>query len=145
MHYVKIDETSGEVSWDAYFDYLRTARGQFPAALYSYAAEWEHYSLDGANSLHDAWLVGASFAYNAKEIVLEFLAAKQDRRFHLRYIATASYALNLAVEYRSGDRDVLAHEFRVEDRLIVHEIVFSNRHTILVRAQDIIPTIDRLS
>jgi len=41
------------------------------------------------------------------------------------------------VEYRLGDYDVLAHEFRIEGGLIVHEIVFSNQRAITVIAETV--------
>jgi hypothetical protein len=63
MKYVEIDEETQTVSWERYFDYLRSAQQQFPPELYSYAIAWEHYALDSKSSLHDAWLLSARFAY----------------------------------------------------------------------------------
>jgi hypothetical protein len=145
MKYVEIDAQTGEVFWDGYFEYLRSARQQFPSDLYSYAVNWDHYSLDGTNSLHDAWLVGARFAHKAQDVTLEFLGARHDRKFTLRYSAVESYALDLSVEYRSGDRDVFVHEFLADKGLISHEIVFSNRKSIVIRSRNVMPTIDVLS
>lgn len=85
MKYVNVDKLTGEITWDAYFEYLRSARGHFPAALYSYAIDWEHYSLDGKNSLHDAWLVSVQIGYRSREITLEFLGARQDRKHLFTY------------------------------------------------------------
>jgi hypothetical protein len=145
MKYVHIDAQTGEVNWDDYFEYLRSVREQFPSDLYSYALSWEHYSLDGENSLHDAWLVGAQFGYKAQDVSLEFIGARHDRRLTFQYLAVESYVFDLSVEYRFGDRDVFAHEFRMDDELVTHEIVFSNRKSVLVRSQSIVPTVDVLS
>ncbi len=145
MQYVKIDDETGEVLWDDYFAYVRAARTEFPAALYAFASNWDHYSLDGANTLHDAWLSGTSFDHKLKGVVLEFLAARHDRKIRFQYVTVAALAFNLDVEFRWGDRDVLAHEFRIEGGLVVHEIAFSKGDHILVRAGNVIPTVETLS
>ena len=145
MKYVHIDAQTGKVNWDDYFEYLRSVREQFPSDLYSYAVSWERYSLDGGNSLHDAWLVGAQFGYKAQDVSLEFIGARHDRRLTFQYLVVESYEFDLSVEYRLGDRDVFAHEFRMDGELISHEIVFSNRKSILIRSQNVVPTVAVLS
>jgi hypothetical protein len=138
MKYVEIDEHTGTVSWARYFEYLRSVQQQFPAELYSYAIEWQHYALDSASSLHDAWLVCAQFAYRDRELTLEFLGPYHDRSHVLKYVGVKSYAFDILVQYRLGDYDVLAHEFRIDDGRIVHEIVFSNRRNIVVTAENVL-------
>lgn len=145
MKYVDVDNLTGEVTWDAYFDYLRSIRDRFPAALYSYAIDWEHYSLDGKNSLHDAWLVSVQIGYRNREIILEFLGARQDRKHIFTYSEVEQYRIDLEVTYNRGDRDVLAHEFTMDDRRLVHEIVFSNERAISVSATTIVPRTEVLS
>lgn len=145
MKYVEIDEGTGEVTWDAYFEYLRSIRGGFPVALYSYASDWGHYSLDGTNSLHDAWLVSVQIGFRNREITLEFVGPRHDRKHVFTYLGVERYRFDLNVTYKQGDRDVLAHEFTVDDRWIVHEIVLSNRQSIAVSAMNIMPRTEMLS
>src|SRR4051812_722454 len=111
MKYVDIDERTGEVTWDAYFDYLRTVQGRFPAALYAYAIDWQHYSLDGVDSLHDGWLTSVQVGFRKREVTLEFLGARHDRKHIFTYIDVERYAIDMDVSYKHGDRDVLVHEF----------------------------------
>ena len=145
MKYVEVDDRTGVVSWDAYFEYLRTIQKRLPAELYSYAINWEHYSLDGKNSLHDAWLIGIQFANREKEVSLELLGARHDRKLLFKYVDVQGYLLDLDVEYKRGDRDVLAHEFRIEHGVIVHDVLFSNKKSILIRAMNVIPATESLS
>jgi hypothetical protein len=145
MKYVEVDPHTGDVSWDAYFEYLRAVREDFPPELYSYAANGEHYCLDGRNSLHDAWLIGVQFGYRAQEVVLAFLGAWHDRKHVLTYVGVETYALDIDVQYRSGDRDIVIHEFRVDDGLVTHEIVFSTGKSIVIRSRNVIPTTEVLS
>jgi hypothetical protein len=144
MKYVDIDPIAGSVTWDRYFEYLRQAERQFPEALHRYALDWDHYSLDGANSLHDAWLVGIQWSYRGlQQVTLEFLGARHDRRHVLRYDGVKFYSLDLTVEYQHGDRDVMAHEFRIEQGGITHEVLFANNKRILVTADAIHPQVVR--
>jgi hypothetical protein len=145
MKYVEFDPRSGAVTLDAYFEYLRSVRQEFPADLYSYAANREHYSLDGRNTLHDAWLIGVQFGYRAQEVVLAFLGAWQDRKHVLTYVGVEGYTLDLDVKYQAGDRDIRVHEFRLEDALITHEIVFSTGKRILITSRNMIPVTEVLS
>jgi hypothetical protein len=138
MKYVEIDERSGTVSWERYFEYLRSVQQQFPSELYAYAIKWEHYALDSMDSLHDAWLTCARFAYRERELTFEFLGPWHDRTQIMRYVGVKSYAFDILVEHRLGDGDVLVHEFRIEDGRVVHEIVFSNRKCIMVAADNVL-------
>ena len=112
--------------------------------LYDYAARWEHYSIDGKNSLHDAWLVTAKFAYREKQLVLEFLGPQHDRKLSFEYLGVSLYAFDLNVQFKQGDGDVLTHEFRVEHEIVTHEIAFLNGRTITVKAQNVIPSTDMI-
>ena len=73
MRYVEIDADTGMVRWDAYFEYLKSVRTYFSPELYAYASNWEHYSLDSKDSLHDAWFLGIHFRYLKNELTLELL------------------------------------------------------------------------
>ena len=145
MEYIEIDPHTGVVSWDAYFEYLSSARGDFPPELFAYVANREHYSPDGRNSLQGAWLIGVQFGYRAQEVVLAFLGAWQDRKHVLTYTGVSAYSLDVDVEYRSGDRDLLTHEFRVEKQIITHELAFRTGRVIRIVAKDVIPTTEVLS
>ena len=90
---------------------------------------------DGRDSLHDAWLVGIHLSHRAKELVLEFLGSRHDRKLILRYSGLAAYRVDLDVTFRAGDRDVLVHEFRIEGALVCHEIAFQQGRSILVTSQ----------
>ena len=113
--------------------------------LYSYAIDWEHYSLGGKNSLHDAWLVSVQVGYSNREITLEFLGARQDRRHIFTYAGVEQYRINLEVTREGSDRDVLAHEFTMDDGRLVHESVFSGERAITVSATTIVPRTEALS
>jgi hypothetical protein len=145
MKYVDIDPRNGTVSWEGYFEYLRSVRNDFPVELYPYAVNREHYSHDGKNSLHDAWLIGAQFGYRSNEVVLALLGAWHDRKHVLTYVGVEAYAFELKVSYVAGDRDVLAHEFRLEDGLVVHEIAFTAGRSILVKSVTMLPATEILS
>jgi hypothetical protein len=142
VKYVEFDERTGAIHWDEYFDYLKSVRTRLSEELYSYASDWGHYSLDGLNSLHDAWLLSVQFAFREKNVAIELLGARQDRKHVFEYKNVEAYSLDLAVNFRSGDRDVIAHEFRIEEELIVHEIIFADGKTIVVRSKDVEPRIE---
>lgn len=131
--------------WDAYFEYLRSIRDRLPAALYSYAIDWEHYSLDGTNSLHDAWLTSVQVGFRKREVTLEFLGARHDRKQIFTYVDVERYAIDLDVSYKHGDRDVLVHEFTMEGESLVHEIAFSSKKVISISALGIVPKTEILS
>ena len=145
MKYVEIDPQTGVVSWDAYFEYLSSVSRDFPAQLYSYAANRQHYSPDGRNSLLGAWLIGVQLGYRAQDVVLAFVSAWHDRKHVLTYTGVESYALNIEVEYSAGDRDIVAHEFRLDDALVTHEIAFSTGKTVRITSRDVIPATEVLS
>jgi hypothetical protein len=145
MQYVEIDPRSGDVSWDAYFDYLATVQNEFPGDLYAYAANRSHYSPDGRNTLHAAWLIGVQLGYRAQDVVLAFLSSWHDRKHVLTYTGVESYSLNVEVTYKAGDRDVLAHEFRLDDGLVTHEIAFRTGKILRITARDVIPATEVLS
>jgi len=145
MQYVEIDPQTGVVSWDAYFDYLSSVRSDFPADLYGYAANREHYSPEGRNSLHGSWLIGVQLGYRAQDVVLAFLSAWHDRKHVLTYVGVESYSLNIEVDYSAGDRDLLAHEFRLDDGLITHEIAFSTGRTLRITSRNVIAATEVLS
>jgi hypothetical protein len=145
MKYVEVDPRSGVVSWDAYFEYLSSVRQDFPPDLYSYASNPNHYSRDGRNTLLDAWLIGVQLCYRAQEVVLAFLGAWHDRKHVLTYVGVETYSLDIEVQYLAGDRDISAHEFRLDGGLVTHEILFSTGKSIVIRAQDVIPATEVLS
>jgi hypothetical protein len=60
-------------------------------------------------------------------------------------VGVESYALNIEVDYSAGDRDLLAHEFRLDDELVTHEIAFSTGKTLRITARDVIPATEVLS
>jgi hypothetical protein len=145
MQYVEIDPDTGVVSWDAYFEYLSSARAEFPTELYAYAANREHYSPEGRNTLQGAWLIGAQLGYRAQDVVLAFLSAWHDRKHVLTYVGVEAYTLNIEVDYSAGNRDLVAHEFRVENGLVIHEVAFRTGKTLRVACRDVIPATDVLS
>jgi hypothetical protein len=145
MKYVEIDPQTGVVSWDAYFEYLSSVRSDFPTELYSYAANRQHYSPDGRNSLLGAWLIGVQLGYRAQDVVLAFLSTWHDRKHVLTYTGVESYAVNIEVEYSAGDRDIVAHEFRLEDGLVTHEIGFSTGKVVQITCRNVIPATEVLS
>jgi hypothetical protein len=57
----------------------------------------------------------------------------------------AAYSLNIEVDYSAGSRDLVAHEFRVADGLVTHEIAFRTGRTLRVTCRDVITATDVLS
>lgn len=145
MKYIEIDPRTGTVSFEGYFEYLQAVKADFPPDLYAYAANPQHYCLDGKNSLHDSWLIGVQFGYRSNEVVLALLGAWHDRKHILTYVGVEEYTIDLSVHYAAGDRDVLAHEFRLEAGLVVHEIAFTEGRFIVVRSQTVLPATEILS
>lgn len=145
MQYVRVDPETGAVEWDSYFEYLKSVRTSLPVGLFAYATNWEHYSLDGANSLHDAWLTAAHFDYRAQVVTLSLLSARRDRTHVLRYQGVERYEFCLAVGYRSGDRDLLAHEFRLEGDSIIHELGFVGDGRITLRFSNLTAIVELAS
>lgn len=145
MQYVEIDPDTAVVSWDAYFEYLASARSDFPPELYAYAANREHYSAEGRNTLAGAWIIGVQLGYRAQDVVLAFLSAWHDRKHVLTYVGVETYTLDIEVDYSAGNRDVVAHEFRVDDGLVTHEIAFRTGRRLRVTCSDIIQATDVLS
>jgi len=145
MQYVELDPDTGVVTWDAYFDYLSSARTDFPPELYAYVANREHYSPEGRNTLQGAWVIGVQLGYRAQDLVLAFLSAWHDRKHVLTYVGVEAYSLNIEVDYSAGNRDLVAHEFRVEYGLVIHEIAFRTGKTLRVTCRDVIPATDVLS
>jgi hypothetical protein len=78
-------------------------------------------------------------------IIRPFLGAWHDRKHVLTYVGVETYALDIDVQYRSGDRDIVIHEFRLDDGLITHEIVFSTGKSIVIRSRNVSPTTEVLS
>jgi hypothetical protein len=145
MHYVEVDPDTGVVTWDSYFDYLRSARTDFSPELYAYAANPEHYSHEGRNTLQGAWLIGVQLGYRAQDVVLAFLSAWHDRKHVLTYVGVEAYTLNIEVDYSAGNRDLVAHEFRVEYGLVIHEIAFRTGKTLRVTCRDVMTATEVLS
>jgi hypothetical protein len=67
-----------------------------------------------------------------------FLGPWHDRTQVLRYVGVRAYVFNVQLKYGPDDPDVLAHEFRVEEGLLVHEIVFSNRRGIITTCEHVL-------
>ena len=100
---------------------------------------------EGRNTLQGAWLIGVQLGYRAQDLVLAFLSAWHDRKHVLTYVGVEAYTLNIEVDYSAGNRDLVAHEFRVEDGLVTHEIAFRTGKTLRVTCRDVIPATDVLS
>jgi hypothetical protein len=145
MQYVELDPDTGVATWGAYFDYLSSARSDFPPELYAYAANREHYSPEGRNTLQGAWLIGVQLGYRAQDLVLAFVSAWHDRKHVLTYVGVEAYTLNIEIDYSAGNRDLVAHEFRVAAGLVTHEIAFRTGKTLGVTCRDVIPATEVLS
>jgi len=145
MRYVEIDPETGAVSWESYFDYLSSARTRFSPDLYHYIANREHYKPEGRNSLHGGWLIGVQLGYRSQDLVLAFVGPWHDRKHVMTYVGVKSYTINLEVGFRAGERDVLAHEFRVEERLVIHEVAFRNSQSLRIICEDVLPVTEVLS
>lgn len=141
MKYVEIDPVTGEVSWDRYFEYIGQSKEFFPPELFKYVASWENYSLDGSNTLHDAWLEDIAFGNTTGDlsigsIKLKFLGPFHDRYHEFSYSGVRSFCIELQSSTESGYRDLIAHEFRIEEKLFVHEMRFANNGVVSVTFEE---------
>jgi len=133
-------------SFVLYLQYLETIKATLPLQVFEFASNENRHNLDSAHSLHDAWLTSLTVKENRRaqrpfkpkptiEIVL--LGPQHDREIVLSYVNVSSYRVEgepncfNAADTLHGDVD--RHEVRVsEDGLIVHEIKFSSRSSIII-------------
>ena len=139
MKFVQIDKQTGAVEWDRYFEYLQANRHSFPDAMYDYASDWGHYSLDGENSLHDAWIDSIRFlnvSSNKQAIELSLLGSRHDRVHDLTYGGVTKFDCDGFDFMGPGTNDLLAHEFLVEGLSFIHAIVFAGGARLTVCFQE---------
>ena len=68
MKFVQINERTGAVSWDRYFNYLIVNKHAFPDPMYEFVSNWDHYSLNGEDTLHDAWIDSIRFLRSGSDL-----------------------------------------------------------------------------
>lgn len=127
--------------WDfaAYFDYIENCRGSLSAAVYSFASDIRNFDLASHQSLHDAWLEwlvikelasGSRSETRSTQIECRFLGPYHDKYIELKYLDVEHYELVSpvmeAVNSTVAHGDLLIHEVRLEDGLVVHQMEFSN-------------------
>ena len=124
-------------SFDEYQGYLESIRDRLPPQVYAFATDVNRYSLDSPQPLHDCWLASLSVfeervperPFNPKvRIRLRLLGQRHDRYINLTYHDVRGYELvGSPNRYNPADTfhgDVAAHEVRLEDDTLVHEIKF---------------------
>jgi hypothetical protein len=138
----------GSIAFDSYFKYIESIREQLSPTAYSFASNFDHYSLNSHCSLHDAWLertVIEEIASGQREetrslgIKLAFLGPYHDRTLMLNYDRVSSYTMCMSgkASNTTAHGDVVVHEVRVKDALIEHEILFASGATILIACKDL--------
>lgn len=143
MHY--ICNANGDITWTAYEAYLDSIRAQLPPHIWAFAVDERHYNLDARQSLHDAWLqecrvvetaTGSRQEIRQTEIHLRLLGPWHDRLIHLHYLGVRQYTM---IQGDSADwhGDLLLHEVRLNDGLIVHEMVFDHGARIQIACTDL--------
>ena len=160
MEYILNTETE-EIDFGRYLAYVESVRGHFPAHVYAFASNPNHFSLDSPNSLHDAWLEtltvreaasGERKQFRQLEVQLCLLAPYHDRWIHLHYSGVAQYSLQTPAKYAepkykdTAHGDLLTHEVRLSHNgLLLHEILFERGSTLLIECEDIRHSEDMLS
>lgn len=129
-----MDPENGVPDWTGYAAYLQDIRHLLPEHVWRFVADDGHYNLHDRRSLHDAWLEqcsveesasGARHEIRQTQICLRFLGPWHDRHIHLHYLGVARYRLLQPPEAASHG-DLLMHELRLEDGLLLHELAFAN-------------------
>ena len=146
MRYI-LDELGGPIEYDRYFEYLESIQTQLPANVYRFASDPTNFDLTSHWSLHDAWLEyfkilepseGERQELRRIDIQSSYLGPYHDKRIRIDYSDVVSYSLQtpkafrLPPSYRTGHGDVITHEIRLEDGVMVHELAFSRGSIITV-------------
>jgi len=151
MNYIA--QVGGVTVFDEYFEYLESIKNSLPAHVYEFASDYGHYNLTDHSSLHDAWLNSLNIIEPSSgernenrriEIIANFLGPFHDREIVLRYLNVQSFNLQTPSESESsrksqlGHGDLLIHEVRFENQLIVHELNFLRGSTFIIECKDLI-------
>ena len=136
-------------SFDEYIKTMEREKEHFPAHVYEFATDLNRHDLQSPHSLHDSWLTSLTIKENRNtarpfepkptiEIVL--LGQMHDRDIVLEYSHIEWYEmLGFKNPYNWGDTyqgDVEAHEVRLENDSIIHEIAFVSESKIVVACKD---------
>lgn len=148
MKFVEINKKTGVVSWDGYFDYLKRNMHAFPDPMYEYVSDWGHYSLDGENSLHDAWIDSVRFLrsgpdLNSIEVVL--LGARHDRLHRLIYGGIHKFDYSGFDSMEAGAHDLIVHEFIVDGLTYTHEMRFGESGRLFVKFDEFRHQVDNIA
>lgn len=139
MKFVQIDAKTGVVSWDRYFEYLEGNKHAFPDRMYEYVSDWDHYSLNGDNSLHDAWVDSIRFFRSesrVESIEIMLLGARHDRLHQLVYRGVEKFDFSGLNPSESGASDLIVHEFTVDGLMYTHEMQFGGSAKLVVTFND---------
>lgn len=148
MKFVQIDEKTGVVSWDRYFEYLKGNKHAFPDPMYEYLSDWDHYSLDGEDSLHDAWIDSIRFLRSGPElnsIEVALLGARHDRIHHLLYRGIHKFDYSGFDSEEAGAHDLIVHEFVVDGLAYTHEMRFGGSARLFVKFDEFRHHVDQIA
>lgn len=151
MKYI-FDDENEITQYDLYFDYIRSISDEIPKSLYDFVSDVERYDLRSSKSLHDSWLERInvtsplfSFKNEDTELELSFYSVelvlfnrKTDFQHTLTYQAVSSLECSNLENNIVRPSDLLAHEFRLEERRYVHEILFENASSITIICENIV-------
>jgi hypothetical protein len=145
MKYI-LENENGFVTYDKYFNYIKSIEMLLPKELYLFASDPDRYNLKSHKTLHDSWIESITinsisnscFENRQTNIQIKLLGQYHDRMHELVYLDVKAYHLkNVKCLDRSHD-DLLFHEIRYENNLIEHEIIFDNDVEILVLCKKMI-------
>lgn len=143
MKYIKDDE-QGFTSFSDYFSYLASMKHEFQEEIYVFLADETRYDLSSKGSLHDAWIKTLTFnspfvtdevAEDVPNVQLILLGPYHDRDFVLSYFGVVSCDMNLQLSDDDRKKDLLIHEARMEEGIMVHELLFDGDMTIKIRCK----------
>lgn len=145
MQYILTEDNV--IDHNRYSQYLEGIKHLIDDNVYEFAANPDHFDLSSPSSLHDAWLEEFRVTENRNDdsgdILISgsitLLGPFHDRRIILEYAGVVGYDFCFVGEDRSRDGrvprhgDVYTHEIRLEDGVLVHEILFVNDHRFLIK------------
>jgi hypothetical protein len=140
---------NGEVRFDEYFEYIESIRDKLSAEAHQFASNFEHYSLQGKASLHDACIQRIEIEESASGVRsevrelgmrMQLLGPYHDRTLLISYDKVSMYAIGArcGVSQPVAHGDIFTHEVRIsEDQQIVHEVFFTSGSTFCVTCRNI--------
>ncbi len=144
MRYI-LEKLGEPIEYGRYAEYLDTIRARLPRNVYEFASNASNFDLSSHSSLHDSWLEffnivecaeGTKHGVRSIGIRTCYLGPFHDKRILINYMGVISYSIQTPRAFRfppsnqTGHGDLITHEIRLDDDLLVHELIFSRGSTI---------------